>query len=877
MRWWRRLIARDRLERDLDRELQDHLERQVMDSMRSGMSEADARRKAALAFGGIEGVKEDCRDARGTRWIEQLAQDMRYAFRSMGAHPAVSATVIASLALGIGANVTIFSVVNAVLLQQLDLPAADRLAVIWKGPIGEEPDSGISPANALEIADWSKRYADAAPFTLTSFLITADGEADRVTAMRVASGFFATLGVPPAIGRDFAPADDRAGGDRVAILSHSLWVRRFGADPGILGRAIPTGSGPCTIVGVMPADFRFPELLGTTFRPELWTPLAFSADEAAARGAGYMFLLLKRRAQWTWEGVQREIDGVARTYARLEPSAYGNQQLTVIPALDKVVGSARALLVLLWTAVACVLVIACANAANVILSRTLARSRELAVRASLGASRRRLVAQLVTEGLLLSSCAAAAGLLIAALVLRVAHAPLADILPRADEITIDWRVLAATLVAALLTTIAVGVLPALHVSAGAPRDVLSRAGTRGTTEGRRSAALRRILLGAQIALAVALAVSATLLGRSFAAAQSADLGFRPQQLVTFEVALPEQLPKPAVRNFYARLSERLRAIPSVTAVGTVNLLPLSGTGFGWAFLTRDRPAPPGEALPHAEIRIVTPGTLETLGVPLRHGRSIAWSDTADGQPVAMVSESFARRVWGTEDPIGKQVRLAGPIEGLPWMTVVGVVGDVRFGAPDRAPDPALYRPHAQHSWSGMSVVVRSAAPLGQVGPAARAAIRRLDASAAILAIRPFTFYLSRSVAQRAFVTALVSTFAGIALVLAVVGVYGLFAYAAAARTREIGVRIALGAGSADVVWLMLRQALLVGIPGMAAGIAGVLAAQRLIEHQLFGVEATDPAALIVIPLFVLVIALLASYLPARRAAAIDPTTALRAE
>jgi predicted permease len=871
--FWRR----KRPLRDFDDEIRSHLEMESEELTEEGLRPEEAPYAARRAFGNVTAIRE--RAYEGSRWLlwDYLKQDVRYAIRGLWRNRGYTAAVIATLALGIGTNAAIFSVVNAILLRQLPLPDADRLAVVWKGPIGGVPEQGIAPANAIELVDRARGFASIAPFTSAQFVIRQEVGAERVSAMRVASTFFRTLGISPGIGRDFLPSDDRSGAERVAIISDALWQRRFGGDPRVIGRSISVGSTPMVIIGVMPAGFRFPEIFGTNVPPDIWTPLAFGAGEATARGAGYMFLLLKRQPQWSWEDVQRELDAFARSYATLEPQTYANQRLAAIPLHERVVGASRSLLLFLWAAGGLVLMIACANAANVLVSRALARSKELALRASLGASRRRLLRQLLTESFVMVGLAATIGLTLATVAVQVARDTLAEILPRAYEIAIDWRVLALTLAAATLTSLAVGVLPALQLASVSPGEVLRRAAARGTTESRWSAGARRVLLVGQITVAVLLATGAGLLSRSFAAVHRVDLGFQPDGLLTFELSLEGRRPAAAVTAFYDQLTERLQSLPLVTSVGALNLLPLSGGNFGWTVMVADRPVPTGTTLPIADVRVVTPGALETLGVPIRRGRSFLRTDHADAQPVAVVNETLAQKTWPGEDPIGKQIKLEGPVKVLPWMTVVGLAADVRFGSLDRGAAPAIYRPHAQHSWSSMAVVIRTPEGPAAIAPAVRETVRRLNPDAVVINVRPFMFYLTRSVAERRVLTTVVSLFAGIAFALALVGVYGLFTYTVASRQREFGVHIALGATRADVVWMTMRPALLLGSLGVIAGGVSILAARHLIETQLFGVEATDPTTLSVISLSVLCTALLASYLPARRAAGIDPTAALRAE
>ncbi len=881
---WRRfsfrlrgLWTRQTQDADLIEEMQGHLDRLIAGYLEDGLSLDEARRRAAMRFGSLPSLHEQARDERRLRVIEYMARDARYAIRQLLAHRGFAATAILSLSLGIGASVSIFSAVNAILLRDLALPDADQLAVVRKGPVGGEPDLGLAPAHALEVADRLRPYAQGVPFTLTEFVLRQEGGAARVSGVRVGSSFFRTIGVTPALGRDFVPADDRSGAGTVAIISHGLWERLFASDPRTVGRTLQTETETLFIIGVMPSTFRFPPLLGMAFRPEVWTPLAFSPGEASDRGAGYMSLLLRRPPHVSWPAIQHVLDASAYAYERQNPATYGGQRLAALPAHELVVGKSRPMLLLLWAAVSSLLLIACANTANVVLSRTAARSRELAVRVSLGATRGRLLSQLVTESLVLAVSASAIGLMMAAAVVRVGRYALSDFLPRADEMTIDGTVLLFTIGVAWLTSLAVGILPAQRVTAIAPRDALGSAGPRGTTEGRWAVNLRQALLVAQIAIAVLLGTTAVLLGRSLVAVLHADLGFDPDALLTCELSLPAQgRSKSDTLRFYQDLAARLVSRPQVRAAGAMNLLPLSGADFGWAFLSAGSGAD-GSAMPVADIRVVIPGTLETLGVSILRGRSFTDADRTESQPVAVVNAALARRIWPGEDAVGKQMKLAGPVAALPWMTVVGVADDARLESPDRAATPAIYRPLAQHAWRDMSVVIRTTGRPADAIPAIRQEVARLGGGAQVVGVHEFGYFLSRTLASRRVTAILIVTFAGIALALALLGVYGVFAYAVATRTREIGVRIALGAAPRRIVRMMLGRALLLGGLGLGAGIAGVYATRPLVEAQLFELYATDFTTLLLVSSVVLVTALIACYVPVCRAARIDPTIALRAD
>ncbi len=872
----RAVFQRRRMEAEMAEEMDGHLERLIAMYRDAGMTPDEASHAALRQFGNRTIVAEGAREAYRWRLPENIARDARYAVRQWRHAPTVSATAVLSLALGLGASVAIFSAVHGVLLKELPLADANRLLLVQKGPIGSETARGVAPANAIEIVERLKPLGAVASFTQTLLLIQAGDGAERVLTMRVGADFFRTLEVTPALGRDFLPSDDAAGAPREAIISHALWRRVFAGDRSVLGRTLGTGRDRVTVVGVMPEGFQLPELMGRRIRAEIWTPLAFQASEATARGAAYMYVLVKRAPQVSQEQLNASVAAIAREYAVTEPRVYDGEELRAAPIRDVVVRQVRPTLLLLWAAVSCLLLIACANAANVVLSRSAARSRELAVRASLGASKRRLLAQLITESAVLAAIAAVLGVAFAALMISVSRHALAGFLPRADEIAIDWTVMRFTVLATIVTALAVGVMPMYRSLSIAPREAMGEAGTRSTTEGLWASGVRRALLIAQIAIAVVLGSAAALLGRSLEAVLHTDLGFQPKALLTVELSLPDDGRTSAqAASYYEQLIARVASYPQIRAVGAFSMPPLSGNRFGWTFQVFDKPVSSG-SLPYADVRVVTPGALEALEVPLRRGRRFEASDRPDARPVTIVNETFAQQVWPGEDPLGKQIKLAGPVSSLPWMTVVGVVADVRFESPDRQSAPAIYRPQGQHGWRDMTLVVRTAAA-PEAGSIVRSEVAGLGGGISVLAEREFTYYLSRSVIERRIVATLVASFAACALALALAGVYGVFAYAVASRTREIGVRIALGASGWRIIFMMMRQALVLCACGLMAGLAGVCAARQLLGAHLFGIQPTDPATLATTAVTVVTTALVACYLPSRRALTIDPTQALRAE
>lgn len=809
--------------------------------------------------------------------LAEVLRDVRHGLRGMRRSPGFTAISVLVVGLGIAVNTAMFSVVDAVLLRPLELPRAEQLAVVWKGPKGGRGVSGIGPAEAIELPRMLRSGSAAAAFTLTSAVFVRGDEAERLLAMRTTDDFFRTLGVTPYLGRDFSSGDDVFGASPVAIISHALWRRRFNADPAAVGGSMLLNDEPHLVIGVLPEGVRFPEAFGLTLQPEVWTTLRYPPQEAATRGAGYVFVLLRRSDNGSWARVQGDLDAATAVFAQTEPQGYTDQHLMAVPLKEQVVRDVRTSLLIVWGAVVAVLLIACANIANLLLSRTAARSQELAVRASLGASRPRLVRQMLTESVLLALAGATAGLLLALFAVRMLRPELARVLPRASEVGLDGRVLGFTMLAAVVTGILFGSVPAWQLARAAPSATL-RLASRGHTGGRSTARLRAVLGACQIAVALFLVTGAGLLIRSFEAVQRVDLGFEPSRLLTLELSLPaRRYDSERAVAFFEDVTARIEALPEVESAAAISNLPLSGSNFSWSFLVRDRPLGPTTSLPSAEVRIVSPAAFRTLAIPIRSGRAFTPADGPRSQPVAIVNETVARTYWPAEDPIGKEIKLAGSLTVLPWMTVVGVVADVRLGAPDLEARPAIYRPHTQHQWRDMSVVARTRGdPLAATADV-RAAIRAADPTVAMLNVRSFDDYLSGSVARRRLLMWLLTGFSAIALGLALVGIYGLLSYAVTLRRREIGVRLALGAHRARVLWLVLREAIGLAAIGLVTGSVAALLAARAMRSMLYGVGPTDPATFIGVALVVFITVVLASCIPASRAAAVDPAVTLKSE
>jgi putative ABC transport system permease protein len=872
MRWWRR---KER-EQDLDREVRDHLRLEAEEQQEAGMAPDQAFYAAQRAFGNTTLVKEEIREMWGWTSLERLWQDVQYAARAMRRNPAFTLAAVLTLGLGIGVNTAVFAVVRAVVLNPLPFPAADRLVMLWKTSLKNASDrSGVAPADFLDLQQQVRTCSAVAAFTNTLFDVTGVEEPYRVTGARVSANFFSTLGIKPAQGRDFTLDDDQPTAERVAILSHGLWLRRFGGNPDVVGKSIMLNGESYAVVGIMPAHFAFPEIFGPALVPDLWTPLRLF-KERDQRGSGYMFVIARLGPGVLLETAQGEMRTLSKQFEAAQPPVYTGKLLTFIPLHQQVVGGVSGLLFVLWGAAGCVLLIACTNLANMLLTRATARRRELAVRASLGASRWRLIRQLLTESVTLAMCGGALGLVLAIWVTHMLPAMGLTSLPRLQEVALDTRILGFGLGLSLLTGLLFGTLPAWQISRGDPQRALQESGR--ATEGRKTRLLRALFVVVEVSLALVLVTGAGLLVRSFLILQEADLGFQAQKVLTFEISLPGAKYKRAQSPaYYKELLERIASMPQVSGAGAINYLPLTGNVFGWTFLVQEQPTPAGAPIPSAEYRVVSPGFFSALGVSLKNGRVFTEQDKPDGPPVGIINETMARRYWPNEDPIGKQFRLQGPPSMFPWVTVVGIASDVRYEGVDKEPPPTIYRPLQQSPSTAMAVVVRTAAsPLSLAG-SIRNQVRAQDKDVPLLNVREFGYYVSQSLALRRFLMVLLSGFAGLALFLATLGIYSVVSYSVTQRTQEIGLRIALGAYPHDVLTLVVRQGVILAMMGLTVGLIVTFAFSRVMIGLLYGVAPTDPLTLGAVCAFLFAVTLVGSYLPARRALRVDPIVALRYE
>jgi putative ABC transport system permease protein len=805
-----------------------------------------------------------------------LWQDVRYAFRALAKAPGFTAVTLFTLALGIGANSAIFSVVNGVLIRPFPYPEPDRLVVV-RETYGSGEVGTVSGPNVLDWQTRSHQFASIAAWRGMAVTLLGSGEPEEMPAALVSSDFFRTLGVAPMKGRGFLPGEDHGQGT-VAVIGEALWRTRFGADPDILGRTLDLSGTPYTVVGVVPAALEYP---GT----KLWLPLGFDVGRAKDRDSHSYDVIARLKPGATVAAAQDDMRAVARALASEYPATNTGRSATVIPFIEDVVGGIRPALLLLLGAVGFVLLIACANVANLFLARASTRTRELAVRAALGAGRRRLMQQAMAEAVVLSVLGGALGMLVATWSVDALLALHPRGIPRLSAIVIDGRVLAFTLLVSLGVGLLFGLVPALAAAHHDPAESFRGEG-RGTG-GRHGSRFRSGLVVAQVALALVLLAGAALLIVSVRRLAGVDPGFEPEHATAFQFNVPSAKYQgaDAQRQFVRRVLDRLEAIPGVSHAGAVYFLPLGDGGTqGDVSVEGEPPAAPGKER-YAGYRIVMGDYLESMGIAVRRGRPLRPAD-AGGQPlVAVVNEAFVRSFFGGQDPLGKRVTFGSPDSTAEWREIVGVVGNVRHGGLSVPPQPEMYVPAAQLTpefWTifvplPISFVVRGSLPAISLFPAIKSAVHDVDAEQAVSRLRPVSELVSDAVARYRFSMLLLTVFGALALCIATVGVYGVMAYTVSQRTRELGIRLALGAGTKSVRYLVLRHGLGMAVLGIGLGLAGALAMTRLLVSQLFGVSPTDPAVLAAAVATLAAVSAVACLIPAMRATRVDPVIALRSE
>ncbi len=801
-----------------------------------------------------------------------MMSDLRQALRSLTTSKGFSALVIVVLAVGIGANTAIFSIVNGVLLKPLPFPDASRLVTL-KSTVRGEGDSVSMP----DYRDWkaqSKTVERMAAFAGNTITLTGHGAASTLHVALTTSDLFALLSAQPLLGRTLNAVDDGKDARAEVVISESLWTQRFERSASVIGQTAMLDGKPFTIVGVMPAAFQFPI---QAERVDAWLPflsMPLMAQFAEQRGAHFVQVVGRLAQSTTIKRASAELEPIASELARTYPSSNMNRTVTAHPLQEELVREYREGLIVLMAAVVTVLLIACANVANLLLARGTTRRRELSIRAAMGATRGRLVRQLLAESLVLAIAGGTLGVVIAlwGVEALVAASPLQ--IPRLRDVTIDRGVVLFMTVISMVTGVLFGIAPALLLSREDGGHTLKDA-DRGSSSGR-SARTRQMLVVAEVALALVLLASAGLLLRTLAALRHVDPGFVAEHVIAGDVSLPKSRypDPPAQLAFYHRLLDDMRTLPGATSSGIATTLPLSGNNLGLGFTIDGRPQDPGNKL-SASYFAISPDYFNAMGIRLVKGRAFTEHDNQDAPKVVVISESFVRKHWPGEDAIGRRISIG--YNNLKALEIVGIVADVKQGDLAEPAPPEMYTPFAQTPWPFMSLVVRSAGEPAAIAGSLRAMMAKLDPDQAIGDLKPVAEYLSNSVAEPRFTAALVGTFAGLALLLAGFGLFSVMAYSVAQRRREIGIRMALGAQAADVRMLVVSQAVRLGAVGLVVGLAGAFAVTRVLDSLLFGVTANDPVTFAAVCALLFVVLLLAAYLPARRASHVDPLIALRTE
>jgi predicted permease len=883
------LLRRNRVESDLAEELHAHMERETEKLVSRGIPREEANRRARLSFGGFDKVNEECREARGVYLVETSLQDLRYAVRTLRKNPGFTAVIVLTLTLGIGASTAVFSIVNSVLLKPLPYPAAERIVFPWRlAPHGMQLGYDEIPWGRTEfllLSKESKAFQFLGAFKSDSFNLTGSGEPVRLNGLRASAGFFPALGVEPILGRSFSAEEDALGHEHVAILSDSLWREQFGGDPAIIGRSVELNSFAYTVVGVMPASFSFPHAEempgGFTFERDvrLWVPLALSTSPAIPGESSELAIVARMADGISVSQAQAEMNLMTK---RIE-NFYGIKQAVgwfdsrVTPLATQITGDARGPLLLIFSAVGIVLLIACSNIASLVLARTLARNREFTLRAALGAGRARVARQLLTESLLPSMIGGAVGVAFAEAGIHFVKLFGPSNLPRLQEVTVDFRVLAFATACSILTGILFGLAPVIGMSQINLAESLNQGGQRVSGSGA-SSGIRKTLLVCEIALTFVLVIVAGLLAQSFFRLLSTDAGFRADHVLTFELSLPElKYPdQQHIAMLYERALHSLQSQPGIESAAIVETLPIGGATESTGIRIPDWTPPNSGVRRYANYTITSPGFFATVGASILRGREFAESDTANSLPVTVINEAMAKKFWPGQDPIGKQVGPGSP--QYPLATIVGIVADVKHLSLREEPGPEMYVPYTQKVWPSlltMEVVVRTRLDVGSAMTSARNAIHAVDVDLPIANVRPLASLVDDSVAQPKFSMLLLAAFGAFALVLACVGIYGVVSYSVAQRTREIGVRVALGASRSNIFGMIIGQGARLAAFGIVIGIFAALGVTRMMSSFLYEVRPADPVTFAVVCVILLSVAALACYLPARRATRVDPLVALR--
>ncbi|HEY7187021.1 MAG TPA: ABC transporter permease [Vicinamibacterales bacterium] len=858
-------------------EVEEHIRLLTERYVRQGLAPGDAALAARRQFGNMTRLQEDWREQLTFVSLESLWRDLRLAGRSCRRSPGFSTAVVLTLALGIGANTALFSVCNAILLKPLPYDDPDRLVMLWERMAGADRGS-VAPANFVDWRAQTRSFSGVAainPF-LAFVMSTADAPA-RVAGAAVSWNFFSVLGIRLASGRSFLPDEDQPDRNGVAILTHGLWMERFGGRPDIVGSTVTLNDRSFTVVGILPANFEL--VSGSVFqgRPQfdIWIPLALSSTPS--RGSHPLRVFARLKSGVTLERAQTDVNSVAANLARAYPEDNKDHGISAVSLHEQVAGEVRPALITLSGAVGFVLLIACANVANLMLSRGTARQKEIAVRMAIGANRLRVARQLLIESAVLACVGGALGLLLAFAAVRLAAPYLPSDLSRATGFPLDARVLIFTALISLATGASFGLAPLVQMRRISASESLQH----GTRIAGGSARLRSALVVAQMAVTMILLIGAGLLAKSLWTLLHVPPGFRADHVVSARITLPRSryADTDRVSGFHRELIQRLQESSGIEAAGLTAYLPLSRLDNSWVFSIEGRPPLPIGVYNNAKYRPVSEGYFETIGMPMTRGRAFTSGDQANAPWVVVINESMARAYWGTENPVGQRLRFGSRPTGPDWRTIVGVVGDVRHEALDGDPKPELYVPFSQAPSTEpvASIVVRTSIDAAAMAKPLRDTVSAMDASVPLDQVRTMEEIVSMSVSQPRFRTALLMVFSALALLMASIGVYGTTSYSARQRTREFGVYIAMGANTRDVLRTVLGRATVVIVIGLALGVVASIGLTRLLTKFLYGVTPLDPTTFMAAPMFLFVVAIVACYLPARRATRVDPIVALRYE
>jgi putative ABC transport system permease protein len=875
----RGLLRRKSVEREMEEELRFHLRMRAEENVRRGMTPDEAERAALKSFGQLGRIKEYCRDVKGGGLVETLLQDVKFGARTLRKNRGFTLVAVLTLAIGIGANTAIFSVVEAVLLRPLPYDNAERVVMLWENNRGRNrPRNVVNPGNLQDWRDQAASFEEVAAFVDQRFNLTGAGDPEEVAAQAATPNLFRLLGVRPALGRTLLAGDEAEGRADVVVISHGLWQRRFGGAPDVVGRNVTLNGGAATVVGVMPPDFRwFVKENSLSGKPaELWVPLALTEQQRAERRGRFLSAVALLKPGVTVEQARSEMDTIAARLEAQYPIDKG-WGATVVPLREQLAGEIRPALLVLLGAVAFVLLIACVNVANLQMARAAGRRKEMALRAALGAGRLRLIRQLLTESLLLAVAGGALGLLLAHWCVEALVALGPQNLIGAGQAGVNATVLLFTLGASLLTGLAFGVMPAVEASRLSLSESLKES-SRGDVGVGRAGRVRGALVVVEVGLALVLLVGAGLMVRSFLRLQSVNPGFDASNLLTMRLMLPQsKYPEDSRKvEFFRRATERLRALPGVRSASAVSALPFADIGSATSFTVEGRPAlPPGERT-GTDFRVADENYFRTMNIPVVSGRTFTEQEAVENRKVAVVNEAMVRKHFPGEDPLGKRILVNMGSNPSPT-EIVGVVGDARYDKLDGELRPMVYWTQPQLAYSSMWLVVRTAGDPAALGPAAVREIQSIDRELPVSDLRTMEGWLAESTSRTRFGTLLLGAFACAALLLAAVGLYGVLSYSVTQRRNEIGIRMALGAQAGDVLRMVVGQGMRLVLIGVGLGLAGALALTRLMSGLLYGVAATDPPAFAVNALLLTAVSLAACYIPAKRATRVDPATALRRE